>query len=602
MTWLILPVILLCLAPPAGALVNYDGGRLEVLGVQLLQDADDGSAYYYLPQFPRLAQKDDGAFELLCLKYIDAQGGTSGGLFHALVEFTLPGEAVEALQKQLEKEIPGARIVGPVPLLQAVEDGEEGMGSFEVVSAILSDQGEEGFTRSMITSGKAPLTPGSKAVVAAILNQQGATLLWESLSGPTSDVSIAIHAYYEAKVKAYNARVTAEAETVYQHLSRISNFQKGFTRRQMRRIVDELQQNGSLKVEVFDRSKGLGVDAKDMDGILQLVTDKLTELMFDQQAGWAKEPPRETAVEAGQIKGRQETGWFSRVFGGERNPKYVSDDQYVLKRRQDIRRNTFTLILDKSTTIRVPVDTAGNLGGIYDSMGQDPRYFRVVDLADPDFEIRTVHFQVDGAYLDAFTDTINFVSVNYRKIYPDRPAVTGSLLFSHDDVAAGKTMQEARFSRLGMASADWTELEYQVVWSVRDRPAVRVPADEEEWISSADAAVPLVPPFVKRQVEIDAERSFFGDQDIRAAVVEFATVLADKPRLERKATLRPNDPESTDTIVLYHDRETPVAYRVSWHAAGASQKGGLELLESDYLFLVPPQLNAPEDEKESGGG
>jgi hypothetical protein len=140
-----------------------------------------------------------------------------------------------------------------------------------------------------------------------------------------------------------------------------------------------------------------------------------------------------------------------------------------------------------------------------------------------------------------------------------------------------------------------------VVWSVRDRPAVRVPANEEEWISSGDAAVPLVPPFVKRQIEIDAERSFFGDQDIRAAVVEFATVLADKPKLERKATLRPNDPESTDTVVLYHDRETPVAFRVSWHAAGASQKGELKLLESDYLFLVPPQMTTPDD-TESGGG
>ena len=86
--------------------------------------------------------------------------------------------------------------------------------------------------------------PGSKAVVAALLTQQGATLLWDSMSGPTSDVSVAIHAYYEAAVKAYNAKVTAKMETVYTHFSRISNQQQDYTRRQLRNVVDDLQRTG----------------------------------------------------------------------------------------------------------------------------------------------------------------------------------------------------------------------------------------------------------------------------------------------------------------------------------------------------------------------
>ena len=36
-------------------------------------------------------------------------------------------------------------------------------GSFEVVSAILKSGADAGFTRQVITSGKAPLTPGSRA-------------------------------------------------------------------------------------------------------------------------------------------------------------------------------------------------------------------------------------------------------------------------------------------------------------------------------------------------------------------------------------------------------------------------------------------------------
>ena len=57
------------------------------------------------------------------------------------VEFTLPPEVVAELEKELKKEIPNGRIAGPVPLMQAVTDGEDGLGAFQVVSAVLSDQG-----------------------------------------------------------------------------------------------------------------------------------------------------------------------------------------------------------------------------------------------------------------------------------------------------------------------------------------------------------------------------------------------------------------------------------------------------------------------------
>ena len=35
---------------PAAALVNYDAGQRTIDGIQLLQDASDASAYYYVPQ------------------------------------------------------------------------------------------------------------------------------------------------------------------------------------------------------------------------------------------------------------------------------------------------------------------------------------------------------------------------------------------------------------------------------------------------------------------------------------------------------------------------------------------------------------------------
>jgi hypothetical protein len=581
------------LAGSAWALVRYDEGRRVIKGVQLLQDAGDPNVYFYVPQFPRLSTRADGTFELLCLKYVDLTGAASGGLFHALIEFSLPEDLRVEVERELKKQVPGARLAGPVPLLQAVQDGEEGMGSFQIVSGVLTDKAKGGFAQAVVAADRLPLLPGAKGVMAAILNQQGVTLLWNSLTGSTSDVSVSMHASFEAAVQAYNARVTADVSTVYKHFSQIHNTQSGYDRRQIREVVDDLQRTGGLKIEVMDRSAGLGLKASEMEGVLQVVTSKLTEAMFDHTTGWSADPARETAVESGQISGRQEAGWLNRLFSGESDSKYYTDDQYVLKDRKDIRHNVFSLVLSKNSTMRVPVDTAGNLGGLYGALGQDPRYFRIVNLADPAFAFEPIQFQVDGAYLDSFQDTVNFVSVNLRKTYPDQPAFTRSLIFSEAEIKAGKTIQELALPRLGLASADWKHYEYQVRWSLRDGPTIAEPPQEDRWITKSDRAVALQPPFERRVVEIEADRQLFASSGVATAVVEFATMLAGRPKLVQRATLRATDAAPSTRVSVYHDRGTPVAVRVSWYSPAGKTVGKLQVLDSGLLYLTPPPAAAP---------
>lgn len=589
--WLLLAA---SFASPAAALVKYDEGRRVVNGVQLLQDAQDENLYWYLPTAPRVATKPDGSLEFLCVKYVGQGGDASGGIFHALVEFTLLPEEEAELKKAIEKELGGAKLAGPVPLMQAVEDGQKGMGSFRIVSATLSDSGEGGFTRSLVSSGRAPLTPGSKASVAASLNQQGATLLFDTFQAPTSDVSVAITAYYEAQVRAYNAKVHAKMDVVYEHFSRVFAAQQGYTKRQLRDITDEMTKSGEITIEVVDRSKGLGLDSTSMQAIVDLVTTKLTDLMFDAEMGWAKAPEKEQAVESGQLAGRQERGGFAKFFAGTGDQEYITDNQYVLKKRKDINRNEFTLNLSQQTTIRVPFDSSGNIGGFYSAHGQDPRYFRIVNMDDKSFQKREVYFRVDGDFIDAFQDTVNFVSVNFRKVYEDgdREAETGQLIFTHDDVKNGNTMKSITYPRLGDASESWLDYEYQVRWSVRDRPTLPIPKKEDEWIRTADPAVSLVPPFTKRVVEIDADREQFGQAGIRTAVVEFATPIAGKAKIVKRATLKANDSEPSSTVSIYHDRGADVGWRVKWHSTKGATKTEAHGLESEYLYLVPPEPEA----------
>lgn len=589
---------LLLTALHANAQVKYDEGSRMINGVQLLQDKDDPNAYYYIPRYPRLATNDDGTFQLLCIKYVGSKAETSGGLFHALLEFTMPQDSITAIEAKLKQEFPQARVVGPVKMSQpqGTDNAGEKPASFQIISAILNNKdGKENFTRNVISNGPAPLTPGSKAAVAALLNPQGATLLWNSLTGAASDVSVAISGTYEAYVKGYNAVVSAEVSTIYNHFSRLTSYQEGFTKDQTRKIVDELRKDNSLKIEVFDRSAGLGIKTDDMDAVLKLVTDKLLELMFDAKTGWAKDPTPETAVEAGQVAGRRERGYFWQVFGGADNTEYVSDNQYVLKSRKDVKVNTFYLNLSKSTTIRVPINTTGNIAGLYKELGNNPLYFHIVDMNDPDFQTRNVYFQVDGETTDAFTDLVNFASVSFRKKYRDNSNDnTQQLMFQASEIKEGKTMKDISYPRLGEKNADWLNYEYRIEWGIKgSNKVITVPEAKDKWLATQSPVVPLVLPFRKNTIEIDANRQLFRDSAIASAVITIAGLQNGKSKQLKKIVLRPADAESVSKAIIFRDENSPVVYSVKWYTNKGSYQESIQQVDmqtgnTGFILLTPP--------------
>jgi len=589
-------VIILLFSNSSFAQVNYDKGRMIINGIQLLQDSEDESAYYYLPDYPRISINEAGNFEIMCIKYIGQDGRASGGLFHALIQFDLPDEVLKGIEKELQKQVGGARIVGPVPLRQVLKDGEEGIAGFKIVSSILTDnEGENAFTSNIITSGHAPLLPGSKAAIAAKLNQEGATLLWESLQGETSDVSVVVNGYYEAKVKAYNAIITAEMMNIYEHFSQFYSFQEGFTKNQLRDISDEMLQKQVINIEVFDRSKGLGVKTDDIEAILNIVTDKLIENMFDSKTGWSKQPEKETAVEKGQIKGRQKRGWFSNVFGGARNEKYVSDNQLVIKNKKDVKINKFYLNLSKSTSIKVPVFSSGNISGLYQTLQEDKgdKYFRVVNLEDVDFAKRDIIFQIDGNYIESFNKILNSVTVTFKKTYnTSHDDVTRDILFLRSDLSNGISYKSITYPRVGIKGIEWLDYQYRINWNLNfagGNKNIHIPDEENKWLESNEASITLNPPFIKRMVQLDADRSVFKDLGIKTCTIQFFVILNGEAISQKQLILSDGDLENTTKFNLYHDINEPVVYQATWYKSSEKIQGEAIPLEGDYIFLIPPQ-------------
>ncbi|MBK8503352.1 MAG: hypothetical protein IPL46_14715 [Saprospiraceae bacterium] len=575
------------------AIVKYDEGNLTINGIQLFQDREVDQDFYYLPQYPKIATKSDGTLEFIFMKYVGSGGPAfNGGLFHTLVEFALTKEELSILETELRKKVPGARLRGPVPLQEALKDGEAGMASFKIISSILSStSGESAFTNSVLTSGHAPFLPGSKAALATMLNQQGATLLWESFQSGTSDVSIALEGFFEAAIKGYNAIIEAEMDILYEHFSELSNNQGGFSRTQTRSIIDSLVQTQKIRIEVFDRSTGLDIKTDDMQKILDLITGQMINLMFDVQNGWARLPLQEKPADA-EIRNRSSNGGLSGFLFGAGSEPYTQDNQYILKERKDIRSFKFYLNLSKSTTIKVPVYTSGNLSGIFNEPNQRDKYFRIVNLDDPDFQQREIHFQVDANYTEGFNDIINFVTVNFKKAYGvERQNETSdtSFLFSKKDLLQGIDLKSVHYPRLGITGMEWLNYDYQVSWSIkgRDQPLF-FPSERNEWASSNLPSISLVPSFGKRVIEIDADRDYFREVGIKSATVRFFAILGGKPGLQKSLTLRVEDPINTNSTSIFFDENEPIAYQINWYGRAGEHQDDLKVLEGTYLFLVPP--------------
>ncbi|MBN1377633.1 MAG: hypothetical protein JXA04_00195 [Gammaproteobacteria bacterium] len=574
----IMAVILASVVVPVGALVNYEAGVRQVNGIAVLQDASDAHAYYYLPQVPRIAIGKAGNPEISLVKFIDPAGETSGGMLHMLVTFSLPDDEQLALAEALKKDDSKARLIGPVPLK------EDEDGSFQIISATLAD-GK--MANALISSGRAPLSPGSKAAVAASLSPHGATLLWESLNRPTSDVSVAVSAYYEASLPSFEARITADVSTVYEHFSKLKNVQEGYSRKQIRNISDELVRTGAIKIELLER---LPEDTgnKAMQSLVDLVSAKLTETIFDQKTGFTAIPEKEVAVEQGQVKGRQKKGWLAQLFTSSGNQKYYSDNQYVMKERSDINRANFNIQLNRRSVVKVPVATAGNLSGLYELYRENESMFRVVNLADPAFQKRDVFFRIDGDFSQAFEQNMNFAAVSIRKSYQKHEVATGELIFAREDVRDGRFSKSWPYARLGEAGSDWLDYEYKVKWSIKGDKTIRQPANENEWLSTSAPITTIAPPLTRLDLEVDADRYIFEESNIRSASLEFKYPVFGTSKTTN-AVLRATDAESLNRFVIFHDRKADLQYRIKWYKrTGESVTGEWQNLDGTYLVLIPP--------------
>ena len=617
---LFLGILVLCAFNSANATVKFDGRSFLIDGILLMQDAQDTNGYYYIPKFPTISMKNDSVAEFLLMKYVGDDSESSGGLFHTLIEFTASDELLNSVLKKLKKKLPKAKLLGRLPFLPSNGvNGDFSGPTFEIISSIVTSPDNGEFTRSIVASGNAPMTPGSKAAVAAMLDSRGATLLWNSLtSGESSDLSVGVKAYYEAQVPAFNAIITIDMKNVYTTFINDSQKKRFFSEKNIKNRVDSVLKSGGIKIDIVDKSQAFDIDNAQMNSLVDMITGKVTDMLFKSAEGPMKAIPEGDATkkpDGAMAMGMDPMMMMMMMGGGGAGGAGVmmgmmagnmiidkvlanNKNTYILKNAKEVNLSKYKINLNKTSTIKMPFYTAGNLSLFYNKFKNDDHYFKIVDMNDPDFQRKEITFQVDGTFIDTFDDLFNYVSVKIKKTYGNgEDDFMKEITFNKKDIENGLNLKTISFPRMGLNNKDWQKYQYQVTWSLKGKEAsIQLPANENEWLSSSDPAISLAPPLEREELSVDAERNLFIEEGFSSAQIRFASIIAGEPTLTRRLLLKSNDTEWGSKVSIFHDIDKPIVYETTWYSGAGETKIPLKVMDSDYLYVVPPHQEIPIDE------
>ena len=544
--------------------------------------------YYYLPPPPKIALDTEGRPQFLFIKFVtdktNEQGGASGGILHFLAEYGLTASQQAELAEKLEELVPNAKLMGAVPMEAAGE-----AGTFRVISATL---GDEGFTRSMVTSGRAPIMPGQRVAVAARLDEYGATLLAKTLEKPTSDISIEFDLAYTAFTPAFDGKMTFDWERFRSHIEDyqlkysdrkecrwwIFGCKHDYTTEEMQEVYDMLCEEEVVTIEWTESL---------VDDRLEIVRQSFLQLMekmfFERTTAEAfadedeDEDEDESAVEA-ETKGRS-----SEFY------------RFVAKSEDSFSNKTYRM--RTQLPVRIQFTTSGNIsGGWYlDSKEKFPEMFDEINLDDPFFQHRKIMFNLDVDAAKIFEDAINYVTVEVRKKRRTGHDFTDSVTLDTDYVKNKGRSAWVNYAK--MREEDPGEYEYKVQWSLAGGGLF---PKNPSWQRGEWEGVSLSAPIKSLDVMAQADLEDLDMNDVLMATVQLRyTRYGERYEDPDALRLSVTDGEPIKTKLIYRDSDRPAfEYRVTfYHKRQGRVQGNWERGSEDgfILCVLPDNLRKPEE-------
>jgi hypothetical protein len=550
--------------------------------------------YYYLPVGLRLSRRADGTPEFLFLKYTTEQraeaGGEQGGLIHFLMEWGLtPAQLQEAQTKLVAKitdlakaprspykGIQNPKIMGAVDVYTEDE-------SFRIISASLNDPDDA----RLVTSGSAPILPGSKAAVAGKLNPVTAQLLAATFEKNRSitDISLELNFMYNVMMPAVNGKITVDWSKVQEQIKTDSIQYSHDTRgtksgRDDRYTYDQLSQFFSRCIErkavVIDIDKAVVGDEL-ADKIVEQFMNLMIESMTDKDMSAAPAPPSDKEKEQDPNVRHGTSYVYNRTVAEKRYERKI--EVYNLNYRLTVPKN---------------ISLTSNLGAWYDGVRDNPKCVASVNLNDPFFQHRDINLILDIEAESMFGDEVNYVTVNVRK-----QRSSGNPFEDHVTIDREYLKDNGVKATLTYARGDDTNpdvYEYKAQWSLRGG---NVYPPDAPWIVGDWEGVTLSPPIKPVMIELEGDLDELKNDDITRVTAQVHYMKFGKEVEENiQLSVAAGNPISDKTI--YIDKNTRgYVYRLIFNhkTEGKLALDWTQQINDNYIYAsIPEDLVNTESE------
>jgi hypothetical protein len=495
------------------------------------QQLGDESTWFYAPAKARLAMRGDGTPEFSFLRYVenasDASAeqseGEGGGIVHALIELRPTPEQVDAAVGELRKQRPNAKSAGPVAFAA---------GKFGLVSSFKDDKGD--LTTRVLGLGSAPVLEGSKAALSIQLSKLGAKILAQSFQSATPDVSFQLEMELAGFRAPRQAVIEADLDRVYEHAAFRAGATTTWSEVQISQALSELYQQGAIQLTQVG-------EGEDLKRLVDAAYSKLTQLIF-APSGAASPAQVPQAVGAGR-------------------PTVAALMTWEMKKTRQ--RGHYRVDLRKYTADTLALRFDENIGDLRRWL-DNPAIFHDANLDDPLYRRREVIASLVGVDDADFASLLSFVNLQIRKKHE-----SGDDSFEETQIDRGKFNALGNLFRLAYGwkgdenRRRFREFDYRTIWAFRSGRSV-----EDAWQRTSFSSLPLSPPFAKRSIQLEADKSRLDRAGVRSISVQLTSELAGQPQTTQ-VTLNAAHGELSKTLDLIVPRGTATyGYEIRWRLRG----------------------------------
>jgi hypothetical protein len=291
-----------------------------------------------------------------------------------------------------------------------------------------------------------------------------------------------------------------------------------------------------------------GEDAN-MQALIDRVYDRLTDMFFTPVSA-DKVPPA--------VKQDILSGYKSMLSSLTSKKPFSATGAYKLKELKT--EGSSTLNFNSSATVERHHYITFNIGDLYKKYGNNKRFFKTVNMDDPDFQQRTVQVSIDGTLQKELGKMINNVTVTLKKEHENgeqtirevivTPASINDSLFSLSMVYGSKDDKDRM---------KWLEYMYRTNWKFSGGGEYTT-----DWEKTSSSMINLFAPFTRTDIQLIGDTQKLTDEGVRVVIVQVMYPFFGETRSKRLTWKPGENPEDKTAEITLPLNDENYQYKITW--------------------------------------